>query len=114
MVPERLLMSELSRELEDALEDGETVYSLFPVRPLPCLCLIIFLPLTDRSDHSFLFLVYEKLVLKVEARDCHKVWTCKGQNRCWEDCKNRYTGTGLCDLYTAPPVPKQCFCAYKC
>uniref|UniRef100_A0A6N2MD45 Uncharacterized protein n=1 Tax=Salix viminalis TaxID=40686 RepID=A0A6N2MD45_SALVM len=56
----------------------------------------------------------EKLVLKVEARDCHKVWTCKGQDRCWEDCKNRYSGKGLCDLYTAPPVPKQCFCAYKC
>ncbi|KAJ6883653.1 hypothetical protein NC652_030785 [Populus alba x Populus x berolinensis] len=78
MVPEHLLMSELSRELEYALEDDE------------------------------------KLVLEVEARDCHKVWTCKGQNRCWEDCKNRYAGTGLCDLYTAPPVPKQCFCAYKC
>ena len=37
MVPEGLLISELSRELEYALEDGETVYSLFPVCPLPCL-----------------------------------------------------------------------------
>ncbi|KAJ6876955.1 hypothetical protein NC651_029851 [Populus alba x Populus x berolinensis] len=34
MVPEHLLMSELSRELEYALEDGETVYSLFPMRNL--------------------------------------------------------------------------------
>ncbi|KAI5566583.1 hypothetical protein BDE02_13G030100 [Populus trichocarpa] len=70
------------------------------------------------STFCFLFVLFlasdEKLVLKVGARDCHKVWTCKGQNRCWEDCKNRYSGTGLCDLYTAPPVPKQCFCAYKC
>ncbi|KAL5768336.1 hypothetical protein ACOSP7_014894 [Xanthoceras sorbifolium] len=49
-----------------------------------------------------------------EAKDCHKVWNCKGDNRCWEDCKNHYKGKGLCDLYTAPPVPKQCFCAYKC
>ena len=28
---------ELSRELEYALEDGETVYFLFPVCPLPCI-----------------------------------------------------------------------------
>ncbi|KAG6646217.1 hypothetical protein CIPAW_08G178100 [Carya illinoinensis] len=47
-------------------------------------------------------------------KDCHKVWNCKGGNHCWEDCKNRYSGKGMCDLYTAPGVPKQCFCAYKC
>ncbi|XP_021677182.2 putative defensin-like protein 184 [Hevea brasiliensis] len=56
----------------------------------------------------------EKLVLKAEGKDCHKVWNCKGGNRCWEDCRNKYNGMGQCDLYTAPPVPKQCFCAYKC
>ncbi|KAK6288782.1 hypothetical protein POUND7_000323 [Theobroma cacao] len=55
-----------------------------------------------------------KSVPKAEAKDCHKVWNCKGENRCWEDCRNRYNGMGLCDLYTAPSVPKQCFCAYKC
>ncbi|KAJ6694212.1 hypothetical protein OIU85_004949 [Salix viminalis] len=77
------------------------------------------LKMVTLSASCFLFVLLlassdEKLVLKVEARDCHKVWTCKGQDRCWEDCKNRYSGKGLCDLYTAPPVPKQCFCAYKC
>ncbi|KAJ4719591.1 Low-molecular-weight cysteine-rich [Melia azedarach] len=57
----------------------------------------------------------EKLVVNMaEAKDCHKVWNCKGDQRCWDDCKSRYSGKGLCDLYTAPPVPKQCFCAYKC
>lgn len=49
-----------------------------------------------------------------QARNCHRVWSCKGDIRCWEDCKNQHNGKGLCDLYTAPSVPKQCFCAYKC
>lgn len=56
----------------------------------------------------------EILVPVADAKDCNKVWNCKGGTRCWNDCKNRYNGTGLCDLYTAPGVPKQCFCAYKC
>ncbi|KAJ0013248.1 hypothetical protein Pint_20592 [Pistacia integerrima] len=56
----------------------------------------------------------ELLVPVAEAKDCNKVWNCKGDKRCWDDCKNRYNGKGLCDLYTAPGVPKQCFCAYKC
>ncbi|KAL5566950.1 hypothetical protein UlMin_030115 [Ulmus minor] len=56
----------------------------------------------------------EKMVTTVEAKDCHKVWTCKGDQRCWDDCKNNHKGKGMCDLYTAPSVPKQCFCAYKC
>ncbi|KAI3408240.1 uncharacterized protein J3R85_020416 [Psidium guajava] len=56
----------------------------------------------------------EKRVPLAEAKDCYKVWTCKGGDRCWEDCRNRFNGRGMCDLYTAPPVPKQCFCAYKC
>ncbi|KAK3200532.1 hypothetical protein Dsin_023947 [Dipteronia sinensis] len=64
-----------------------------------------------------LLVLYGDVILVVpiaEAKDCHKVWNCKGDNRCWEDCKNHYNGKGLCDLYTAPSVPKQCFCAYKC
>ncbi|XP_031284306.1 putative defensin-like protein 184 [Pistacia vera] len=56
----------------------------------------------------------EVLVPMAEAKDCNKVWNCKGDKRCWDDCKNSYNGKGLCDLYTAPGVPKQCFCAYKC
>ncbi|EEF49718.1 putative defensin-like protein 184 [Ricinus communis] len=56
----------------------------------------------------------EEVVMRAGARDCHKVWNCKGNNRCWDDCKNKYNGMGLCDLYAAPAVPKQCFCAYKC
>ncbi|KAF9670045.1 hypothetical protein SADUNF_Sadunf13G0027700 [Salix dunnii] len=102
---------ELNREHEYALEDGETVCFLFPVCPPACL---LWHHLEYRSFINKEIKTCEKLVLKVEARDCHKVWTCKGQDRCWEDCKNRYSGKGLCDLYTAPPVPKQCFCAYKC
>ncbi|XP_038880492.1 putative defensin-like protein 184 [Benincasa hispida] len=54
------------------------------------------------------------MVLIAQAKNCHRVWTCKGDIRCWEDCKNQHNGRGLCDLYTAPSVPKQCFCAYKC
>ncbi|GMN25314.1 hypothetical protein TIFTF001_000880 [Ficus carica] len=56
----------------------------------------------------------EDMVAVVEAKDCHTTWNCKGDRRCWEDCKNRYKGNGMCDLYTGPFVPKQCFCAYKC
>ncbi|KAK7849909.1 putative defensin-like protein 184 [Quercus suber] len=68
-----------------------------------CLLLIILVIICD-----------ERMVQMAEAKDCHKVWNCKGDNHCWEDCKNRYSGKGMCDLYTAPGVPKQCFCAYKC
>ncbi|PON73925.1 low-molecular-weight cysteine-rich [Parasponia andersonii] len=56
----------------------------------------------------------EEKVRIIEAKDCHKVWDCKGDHRCWEDCKAEYSGKGMCDLYTTPDVPKQCFCAYKC
>lgn len=66
----------------------------------------------------WLFLIFDftgtRMVPMAEAKDCHKVWNCKGEDNCWEDCKNRYHGKGMCDLYTAPGVPKQCFCAYKC
>ncbi|OWM81997.1 putative defensin-like protein 184 [Punica granatum] len=55
-----------------------------------------------------------KRVRFAEAKDCHKVWNCRGYDRCREDCQNRFAGRGACDLYTAPPVPKQCFCAYHC
>ncbi|XP_050220634.1 putative defensin-like protein 184 [Mercurialis annua] len=61
-----------------------------------------------------IFATDENVVMRAKARDCHKVWKCKGNNRCWDDCKTKFNGMGQCDLYTAPPVPKQCFCAYKC
>ncbi|XP_022745278.1 putative defensin-like protein 184 [Durio zibethinus] len=60
------------------------------------------------------FISDEKTMPKTEAKDCHKTWNFKRENRCREDCRNQYNGMGLCDLYTAPSVPKQCFCAYKC
>ncbi|XP_022932575.1 putative defensin-like protein 184 isoform X1 [Cucurbita moschata] len=62
----------------------------------------------------FLCFLFTSFSYAAEARNCHRVWNCKGDIRCWEDCKNEHNGKGLCDLYTAPSVPKQCFCAYKC
>ncbi|KAK4799902.1 hypothetical protein SAY86_025267 [Trapa natans] len=56
----------------------------------------------------------EKMVHLAEAKACHKVWNCRGYDRCRQDCQSRFGGRGDCDLYTAPPVPKQCFCAYRC
>ncbi|CAI0395096.1 unnamed protein product [Linum tenue] len=52
--------------------------------------------------------------MTVEAKDCSIVWDCRGQKQCWNDCKNKYGGEGQCDISTAPGVPSQCFCAYKC
>ncbi|XP_016900965.1 putative defensin-like protein 184 [Cucumis melo] len=62
----------------------------------------------------FICLLMSFFFFYAQARNCHRVWSCKGDIRCWEDCKNQHNGKGLCDLYTAPSVPKQCFCAYKC
>ncbi|XP_057498616.1 putative defensin-like protein 184 [Actinidia eriantha] len=60
------------------------------------------------------FISDETMVLMADAKDCHKTWTCKGEDRCFNDCKNQFNGKGLCDLGTAPFVPRQCFCAYQC
>lgn len=49
--------------------------------------LIIYTALT-----AFLNLIDEKWVPMAEAKDCHKAWNCKGEQPCWEDCKNRYNG----------------------
>uniref|UniRef100_A0A7N2LCU1 Uncharacterized protein n=1 Tax=Quercus lobata TaxID=97700 RepID=A0A7N2LCU1_QUELO len=56
----------------------------------------------------------EELVPMIEAKRCHKTWNCKGEGRCLADCQNQFKGTGMCDLVTAPSVPKQCFCVYPC
>ncbi|CAL1358907.1 unnamed protein product [Linum trigynum] len=53
--------------------------------------------------------------MTVEAKDCSALWDCsRGGDQCFNECKSRYGGQGLCDLGTAPGVPRQCFCAYKC
>lgn len=49
--------------------------------------LIIYTALT-----AFLNLIDAKWVPMAEAKDCHKAWNCKGEQPCWEDCKNRYNG----------------------
>ncbi|XP_020886528.1 putative defensin-like protein 184 [Arabidopsis lyrata subsp. lyrata] len=49
-----------------------------------------------------------------EAKKCEKTWNCEGEDKCREKCKTLYNGDGICDLYTAPLVPKQCFCHYDC
>lgn len=64
------------------------------------------------GSNSFFFSFL--MLLIAQAKNCHRVWTCKGDTSCWEDCTSQHNGKGLCDLYTAPSVPKQCFCAYKC
>ncbi|CAI0451309.1 unnamed protein product [Linum tenue] len=52
--------------------------------------------------------------MAVEAKECWATWDCDGQDRCRADCKKRYGGIGVCDKYTAPFVPLQCFCDYDC
>ncbi|CAL1358910.1 unnamed protein product [Linum trigynum] len=53
--------------------------------------------------------------MTVEAKHCSALWDCSGgDDQCWNECKSRYGGQGLCDLGTAPGVPRQCFCAYEC
>ncbi|CAI0395905.1 unnamed protein product [Linum tenue] len=49
-----------------------------------------------------------------EAKHCLKTWTCNTTDICWDDCKSRYGGKGLCDLIPTPFVPKQCLCSYEC
>ncbi|CAI0451299.1 unnamed protein product [Linum tenue] len=49
-----------------------------------------------------------------EAKECWVTWDCKGQDLCRADCEKNYGGIGVCDFYTAPLVPKQCFCDYNC
>ncbi|KAF5740550.1 hypothetical protein HS088_TW11G00622 [Tripterygium wilfordii] len=56
----------------------------------------------------------ESMVVMIEAKNCEATWKCEGGDKCREDCKSRYNGIGLCDLYTPPIVPKQCFCRYPC
>ncbi|KAK4592004.1 hypothetical protein RGQ29_016468 [Quercus rubra] len=56
----------------------------------------------------------EELIPMIEAKQCNKTWNCKGEDRCRADCQNQFKGTGMCDLVTAPSVPKQCFCVYPC
>ncbi|AEE74163.1 putative defensin-like protein 184 [Arabidopsis thaliana] len=49
-----------------------------------------------------------------EAKKCDQTWTCEGEDKCREKCLTLHNGVGVCDLYTAPLVPKQCFCHYDC
>ncbi|CAL1362817.1 unnamed protein product [Linum trigynum] len=49
-----------------------------------------------------------------EAKHCLKTWNCNTTDICWDDCKSRYGGKGLCDLIPTPFVPKQCLCSYEC
>lgn len=58
--------------------------------------------------------VGEELVPMIEAKQCNKTWNCKGDDQCRADCQKQFKGTGMCDLVTAPSVPKQCFCVYPC
>ncbi|CAI0423643.1 unnamed protein product [Linum tenue] len=48
------------------------------------------------------------------AKHCHKTWDCTTLDACWDDCKSRYGGRGLCDAIPPPVSPKQCFCYYEC
>ncbi|KAM4119398.1 hypothetical protein ACJW30_03G055700 [Castanea mollissima] len=56
----------------------------------------------------------EKMVPMSEAKDCYKAWDCKGDDRCRADCQYHFKGQGVCDLFNAPSVPKQCFCVHPC
>ena len=42
------------------------------------------------------------MVPMIEAKDCNKVWTCKGDDRCRADCQNQFKGKGICYAYSAP------------
>ncbi|KAF8401725.1 hypothetical protein HHK36_012671 [Tetracentron sinense] len=75
----------------------------------------------DLTSHTYVLvrdvdrgLYLETVVPKVGAKTCDALWTCNGDNRCRQDCVVKYHGRGRCDDYTAPLVPKQCFCAYPC
>ncbi|CAN0879654.1 hypothetical protein LINGRAHAP2_LOCUS13194 [Linum grandiflorum] len=53
--------------------------------------------------------------MAVEAKACDvKTWDCKGQQRCFDDCKRLYNGTSICDPPIGPFVPYQCVCRYNC
>ncbi|KAF2614892.1 hypothetical protein F2Q70_00009611 [Brassica cretica] len=49
-----------------------------------------------------------------EAKKCFAGWTCEGEDECREKCIADHKGDGICDLFTAFPVPKQCLCQYDC
>lgn len=49
-----------------------------------------------------------------EAKKCFVRWTCEGEDKCREKCIADHKGNGICDLFTAFPVPKQCLCQYDC
>ncbi|CAN0912120.1 hypothetical protein LINGRAPRIM_LOCUS845 [Linum grandiflorum] len=48
------------------------------------------------------------------AKECTDTWECKGQHRCFLDCKSQYNGTAICTPPIAPFVPYECNCVWNC
>ncbi|CAH8361596.1 unnamed protein product [Eruca vesicaria subsp. sativa] len=45
---------------------------------------------------------------------CFDKWRCEGEDECRQKCIDVHKGNGICDLFTAFPVPKECLCRYDC
>ncbi|KAG2316164.1 hypothetical protein Bca52824_019286 [Brassica carinata] len=69
------------------------------------LLILIVVFITSSSDNN-------KMV--GEAKKCLVRWTCEGEDKCRQRCIADHKGNGICDLFTAFPVPKQCLCQYDC
>ncbi|KAL9450708.1 hypothetical protein AB3S75_012440 [Citrus x aurantiifolia] len=45
---------------------------------------------------------------------CEKIWPCKTDIQCRDDCQRLYDGDGWCDFHKVPYIPQNCTCTYEC